>query len=669
MEADFAAAKAMPSNPSNYESKEERQANAILAIVITGYEGNLAEGVKLAGDVGGWSGPHYLIDATTGDVTQLVAEKYVAYVTNVWAVNQICVGIGLVGKNVGAAGWLSDAAYKQLNDLLTAICTRYNIPRDRTRILAQEDVPGSEFIPLGLDWTRLRISPATPPTDTAAAHSLDTALATLPAPEVATTSDAATRLPSVERTNTPRVGLNISTGSVIASDGSSVAIGQNITQNINQTFIQALGDVNLKLKDYHPATQESEILGYQQAAADVITLLRRKGAVAIVGYDGSGKSTLGAKCYYELQRENRNTVMQAGGQMADVPVYWVSAKLLLADSSLISSVNQLVLRDSPTTTFFLVIDDFDYLLDDLGGYKQAMANSIQPLTAWLQQTPRTRSGIIICTRVAPEGLDTYSTPGVDEGSAITWLNKLVGTPPEDPGWVHKAVNEVRCYPGGLEALAAARQQYGTLEEVFNLPSADWWQAVTQFYHLPRNVAEWFTRYTPDIAEQWLLKYLCALYDFASGPDIAAGVRGMAAIGARGPQVLAEVVRKGLVERRSDVNVDNDRGNFRIYDPLRNYIYAAMRADERKQVYTAAANYYTTQLQRRADTTRLSETDSNNLVSAIRYRVRAGDLKSAYALFDQYNAQLELYSQLLNLDRTYQATTLTELLRAERDKLR
>ncbi len=651
MNTGYTAAKAMPSDPSNYESKEPRTQGSIMAVVFTGHEGNFGDKVKMTEQAGGWAGPHYLLDAVSGTVAQLVPELNVASVTAVWALNQICIGIGLVGPNVGQAGWISAAAYVQLDALVTSICQRYAISRDRTRIISQDEAPGSELPPLRIDWARLGIAPATPPTNGAEAHSLS-APSVPPAPAG---SDVA------HPTSGPTTA--ISTGNIVNSGG-LVAIGQNISQ----TFIEVLGDVDIKLSAYHPVAPERDILGYEQTASDIITLLRRKGSVAIIGFDGSGKSTLGAKCYYQLLHQNHSVMPQVNGTMADLPVYWVSAKVLLSDRSLIASVNQLVLSDSAATSFFLILDDFDYLLDDMGNYKPDLANSIQPLTSWLGQTPTTTSGIIVCTRVAPPGLITYSTSGVDEVNAIIWMNKLIGSPPEDPGWVRKAVLDVHCYPGGLEVLATARQQYGTLAEVFSLPVDDWRRAIIQFYNLPDDVNAWFARFTPDAGEQAMLKYLAVQHDFAAGPDIAAAVRGIHNIGLRGPQVLSEVVRKGFVEKRSDVTVDNDRGSFRIYDPLRNYIFDSMAAAERSVYYLVAASYYTSRVQQRPAATSFSAADLYALESAIYYQTKAGNLKLAYDLFDQYNVQLELSSQLLNINRDFQAQVLEELLKAERDKL-
>ncbi len=654
MDTGYAAAKAMPSDPSNYESREPRSAGSIMAVVFIGHEGDFGDKLKMAEQAGGWAGPHYLVDVSNGTVAQLVPELNVAYVTTVWALNQICIGIGLVGQNVGQAGWISNAAYIQLDALLTSICQRYAIPRDRTRIMSQDETPGSELPPLAIDWARLGIAPTTLPTNGAEAHSLGAP----PAPPAPPPSDGA-----IAARSTSGPTNSISTGNIINSGG-LVAVGQNISQ----TFIETLGDVDIKLSAYHPVAPERDILGYDLPASDILALLRRKGGVALIGFDSSGKSTLGAKCYYQLLRQNHSVMPQANGTMADLPVYWVSAKVLLSDRSLIASVNQLVLSDSAATSFFLVLDDFDYLLDDMGNYKPDLANSIQPLTAWLGQNPTTTSGIIVCTRVAPQGLTTYSAPGVDEANAIIWMNKLIGSPPEDAGWVRKAVLDVHCYPGGMEVLATARQQYGTLAEVFSLPVVDWRRAVTQFYHLPDDVNGWYARFTPDAGEQAMLKYLAVQHDFAAGPDIAAAVRGIRAIGLRGPQVLSEVARKGFVEKRSNVTVDNDRGSFRIYDPLLNYIFDSMAASERSGYYLAAATYYTNAVQQRPAATSFSVDDLYALESAIYYQTKAGNLKLAYDLFDQYNAQLELSSQLLNINRDFQAQVLEELLRAERDKL-
>jgi N-acetylmuramoyl-L-alanine amidase len=657
MNVDFPAAKAMPSDPSNYESKEPRAASSIMAVVFTAYESDFAETVKMGEQVGGWTGPHYLVDTTSGMVAQLVPELNVAYVTSVWALNQICIGIGLVGQNVGQVGWISDTAHAQLDALLTTICHRFNIPRDRSRIISQDEVPGSTMPPLGIDWVRLGVAPAppigggealyaSPPLSSGSANSRTHSA------YVATKSGAS---------NGP---TSINVGNIVSGDG-VVAVGQNITQNISQTFIQVLGDVHIKLSGYHPVTLEHDIFDYDQPASEVITLLRRKGACAIVGFDGSGKSTLAAKCYYQLLRQNHNVMPQANGALADLPVYWVSAKMLLSDHSLIASVNQLVLNDTATTSFFLVLDDFDYLLDDMGNYKRDLVNSIQPLTSWLDQTPTTTSGIIVCTRVAPEGLTTYSMPGVDEADAIAWLTKLIGSPLEDPGWVRKAVREVHCYPGGLEALATARQQYGTLAEVFSLPMDEWRRAITHFYHLPEDVNTWFARFTPEPSEQVMLKYLSVQHDFASGSDISGALRVINRVGVRGPQALAAVVCKGLVEKRSNVMIDNDRGYFRIYDPLRNYIFDSMSEAERRSAYLVAATYYTAQVQRRPDPDRFRVDDLYGLESAIYYQTKAGNLKAAYALYNQYGDQLELFSQLLNINRDFQVLVLEELLKADR----
>lgn len=149
--------------PSNAQVSN-RPANGIkiTQIIIHTTEGSYDDAIKTFQTAGGASA-QYVMRSSDGAVTQMVADKDVAFGDGNYDSNLHAVQIEHEGFSAHGADWYTTAAYEQTAQLVRYLAARYDIPLDRQHILGHDNVPGPSDSTLagmhwdpadGWDWTR-----------------------------------------------------------------------------------------------------------------------------------------------------------------------------------------------------------------------------------------------------------------------------------------------------------------------------------------------------------------------------------------------------------------------------------------------------------------------------------------------------------------------------------
>ncbi|MDG4785377.1 N-acetylmuramoyl-L-alanine amidase [Micromonospora sp. WMMD1102] len=94
---------------------------------------------------------HYTIRSSDGALTQSVREKDVAWHAGNWTYNTQSIGIEHEGY-VSQPSWFTDAMYRSSAALTLHLCDRYGIPKDRSRIIGHNQVPGATHTDPGPHW-------------------------------------------------------------------------------------------------------------------------------------------------------------------------------------------------------------------------------------------------------------------------------------------------------------------------------------------------------------------------------------------------------------------------------------------------------------------------------------------------------------------------------------
>lgn len=101
-----------------------------------------------AGTVAGFQNPadyasaNYVVQGTTGTVTQMVPDQDVAWHAGNWYVNMHAVGIEQVGFAVQGATWFTEQLYRTTATLVRYLAARYHMRIDRQHIIGHDNVPG-----------------------------------------------------------------------------------------------------------------------------------------------------------------------------------------------------------------------------------------------------------------------------------------------------------------------------------------------------------------------------------------------------------------------------------------------------------------------------------------------------------------------------------------------
>ncbi|HWC78342.1 MAG TPA: N-acetylmuramoyl-L-alanine amidase [Pseudonocardiaceae bacterium] len=101
-----------------------------------------------AGTVAGFQNPaqetsaNYVVQGTSGTVTQMVPDQDVAWHAGNWYMNMHAVGIEQVGYAVQGATWFTERLYQTTASLVRYLAAKYHVQIDRQHIIGHDNVPG-----------------------------------------------------------------------------------------------------------------------------------------------------------------------------------------------------------------------------------------------------------------------------------------------------------------------------------------------------------------------------------------------------------------------------------------------------------------------------------------------------------------------------------------------
>ncbi|MFC8449792.1 N-acetylmuramoyl-L-alanine amidase [Kitasatospora sp. NPDC057223] len=111
-------------------------------IVIHDTEGGYAGSVATFQNPATLASAHYLLRSSDGHVTQMVADKNVAWHAGNKTLNMHSVGIEHEGYALSGAGWYSEQLYQSSATLTRYLADRFGVPLDRQHIIGHDEVPG-----------------------------------------------------------------------------------------------------------------------------------------------------------------------------------------------------------------------------------------------------------------------------------------------------------------------------------------------------------------------------------------------------------------------------------------------------------------------------------------------------------------------------------------------
>ncbi|MFY1679594.1 MULTISPECIES: N-acetylmuramoyl-L-alanine amidase [unclassified Streptomyces] len=143
-----------PADPANYTVAERPLTHPIDHVVIHVAQETYEDTLAIFGDPTRRVSAHYVV-SSRGRLAQCVREADIGWHAGNWDHNTRSVGIEHEGW-VDRPWFFTHAMYERSARLTAGVCDRYGIPKDRSRIIAHHEVPGSDHVDPGplWDWTR-----------------------------------------------------------------------------------------------------------------------------------------------------------------------------------------------------------------------------------------------------------------------------------------------------------------------------------------------------------------------------------------------------------------------------------------------------------------------------------------------------------------------------------
>ncbi|WP_343804274.1 N-acetylmuramoyl-L-alanine amidase [Bacillus carboniphilus] len=130
------------SNYGNYDIAERPQDGLdIRYIIIHDIEGSAQSAINHFQNPS-YVSAHYILDSTTGKITQMVRNENAAWHAGNWYFNMHSIGLEHEGFAASGADWYSEQMYRSSAKLVKYLAEKYDIPLDRQHILGHDEVPG-----------------------------------------------------------------------------------------------------------------------------------------------------------------------------------------------------------------------------------------------------------------------------------------------------------------------------------------------------------------------------------------------------------------------------------------------------------------------------------------------------------------------------------------------
>jgi len=114
----------------------------ISSIVIHDTEGSYASAIATFQNPANYVSANYVVQSSTGDVTEMVRPQDVSWGAGDWYVNMHAINIENEGYAAQGSTWYTPAMYQTDAALVRYLAAKYGIPLDREHIIGHEDVPG-----------------------------------------------------------------------------------------------------------------------------------------------------------------------------------------------------------------------------------------------------------------------------------------------------------------------------------------------------------------------------------------------------------------------------------------------------------------------------------------------------------------------------------------------
>ena len=137
---DYGGATWVPANPANYSVANRPHDYPVQMIIIHDTEGSYGSAIQLFQDPSTQASSHYVV-ADAGQITQMVAEKDIAWHAGNWDYNTRAIGIEHEGYAYAQPTWYTAAMYQASAHLIASICSRWGVPMDRTHVIGHSEVP------------------------------------------------------------------------------------------------------------------------------------------------------------------------------------------------------------------------------------------------------------------------------------------------------------------------------------------------------------------------------------------------------------------------------------------------------------------------------------------------------------------------------------------------
>ncbi|WP_419999783.1 N-acetylmuramoyl-L-alanine amidase [Streptomyces boninensis] len=149
--AEYPPTEFIPASPQNYRVADRPTEFPVELVVIHVTQEFYDDTIAIFQDPSRQVSSHYLVRSEDGHIAKMVDEKDVAWHAGNRDYNERSVGIEHEGW-VDDPAWFTDAMYRQSALLTAAICTTYNIPKDREHIIGHVEVPGTDHTDPGPNW-------------------------------------------------------------------------------------------------------------------------------------------------------------------------------------------------------------------------------------------------------------------------------------------------------------------------------------------------------------------------------------------------------------------------------------------------------------------------------------------------------------------------------------
>jgi len=136
---DYGLATWNPASPANYSFGNRPHDYPVQMIVIHDTEGSYDSAIQEFQDPTFAASAHYVV-SDTGLITQMVAEKDIAWHAGNWDYNTRAIGIEHEGY-AWTCCYYTTAMYQASAQLAASICSRWGVPMDRQHVIGHSEVP------------------------------------------------------------------------------------------------------------------------------------------------------------------------------------------------------------------------------------------------------------------------------------------------------------------------------------------------------------------------------------------------------------------------------------------------------------------------------------------------------------------------------------------------